>query len=208
MSLTGYQPLSNLAEAVRFDGDSQFSFIDKYSKLIDIKFDKCFYFGDAGLSEFNIDNKIITCYDWVAFNRGGKHKIDYIETKEDFVKEIWFYPSDRIDGKTKVKDACAVSYLLKEQVEDFDYSETMARFKLVHEMESRGMKGRFNGYGPNGKPKYYKFRTSCIGRRVGSTPKANQIQAENIEIPEISEEALLEILPTCSEKYTKILKYL
>ena len=208
MSLTGQQPLSNLAHGIRFDGATELTFVDKYSKLVDVKFDKCYYFGDAGLPEFNIDSDGIVCYDWIAFNRGGKHSIDYIETTDNFVKEIWFYSSDRIDGKTEVKDACVVSYLLKKHIEDFNYSETMARFKLVHEMEERGMKGRFNGHGPNGKPKYYKFRTSCISRRVGRTPKANRLQEGNIETPEVSEKALLEILPVCSEKYTKILRYL
>jgi len=208
LSLTGQQPLSNLAEGVRFDGEDLLTFTDAYSRLIDIKFDKCFYFGDKNFTEFNIDSDDVICYDWVAFNRGGKHAIDYIETDDDFVKEIWFYSSDRIDGKTEVKDACAVSYLSKEQITDFDYSETMARFKLVHEMESRGMKGKFNGYGPNGRPKHYKFRTSCIFRRVVFTPQTAQIQAENIETPKVFEKALLEVLPLCSEKYAKILRYL
>lgn len=208
LSLTGQQPLSNLAESVRFDGEDQLTFADAYSRLIDVKFDKCFYFGDERFTDFNVDSDDVICYDWIAFNRGGKHAIDYIETDDDFVKEIWFYSSDRIDGKTEVKDACAVSYLSKEQITDFDYSETMARFKLVHEMESRGMKGKFNGYGPNGRPKHYKFRTSCIFRRVVFTPQTAQIQAENIETPKVFEKALLEVLPLCSEKYAKILRYL
>ena len=209
MSLNGQMPLSNLCTSIRFDGES-FIFSDEYARLIDVEFNKCYYFGDDACVDFvsDVDTSNFICYDWVAFNRGGKHEIDYIKTNDDFVSEIWFYSSDRIDGKTEVKDACAVSYLLKEQLADFNYSETMARFKLVHEMESRGMKGRFNGYGPNGKPKYYKFRTSCISRRVGRTPKANRLQEGNIETPEVSEKVLLEILPICSEKYTKILKYL
>ena len=209
MSLNGQTPLSNLCVSIRFDGEN-FIFSDEYAKLIDVEFNKCYYFGDAGCVDFvsDVDTSNFICYDWVAFNRGGKHEIDYIKTNDDFVSEIWFYSSDRIDGKTEVKDACAVSYLLKEQITDFNYSETMARFKLVHEMESRGMKGKFNGYGPNGKPKHYRFRTSCIGRRVGCAPQKNQFEAQKIATPEISQKDLLEVLPRSSEKYSKILKYL
>jgi hypothetical protein len=66
--------------------------------------------------------------------------------------------------------------LTEQQLLDFDYSETMARFKVVHEMESRGMKGQFaGGYTTAGNPKHYKFRTTSIGRkthkqRTESTP--------------------------------------
>ena len=208
LSLTGQQPLSNLAKGVRFDGEDQLTFADAYSRLIDIKFNKCFYFGDESFTEFNVDSGDIICYDWVAFNRGGKHAIDYIETDDDFVKEIWFYSSDRIDGKTEVKDACAVSYLSKEQVANFDYSETMARFKVVSEMEARGMKGKFNGFGPNGKPKHYKFRTSYIARRMAPANRKIRSTFDKIEIKECCEDSLLEGLPTSAEKYTKILKYL
>jgi hypothetical protein len=209
MSLNGQVPLSNLCASIRFDGE-RFVFSDEYAKLIDVQFNKCHYFGDKGCVDFSfdVDNNDFICYDWVAFNRGGKHKIDFIETEDQFVKSIWFYPSDRIDGNTLVKDACAVSYLNKEQVSDFDFSETMARFKVVHEMEKRGMKGVFNGYGPNGRPKHYKFRTSYITRRMEQSTQTNKIETETICSPEISEKDLLEVLPTCSKKYSKILKYL
>ena len=32
-------------------------------------------------------------------------------------------------------------------------------------MEKRGMKGLLSSYGPNGKPKHYKFKTSTIARQ-------------------------------------------
>ena len=42
-----------------------------------------------------------------------------INTEDDFVKEIWYYSSDRIDGRTKVKDACAVSHLSEEDFANY-----------------------------------------------------------------------------------------
>ena len=219
LSIHGHAPLSNTCESLRYDGENTITFSDAYAKLIDIEFDECYYFGDdntSNLPKIEIDSTKIICYDWIAFNRGGKHNIDHIETDDDFVKEIWFYSSDRIDGKTPVKDACVVSLLTPEELEDFDFSETMARFKAVSEMETRGMKGKFNGLGPNGKPKHYKFRTTCITRGLGHstaalgapTTKAKVVAPEGVRDLILDPRQLLQCLPRSTSPYKKILDYL
>jgi len=211
LGLQGQSPLSNLAHSVRYDGEGQLTFSDKYAKLIDIKFDECVYFGDDACDQIlkiNLDHDKYVCYDWIAFNRGGKHQVDYMKTEDDFVREIWFYSSDRIDGNTLVKDACAVSHLTQQELNDFNYSETMARFKVVNEMEERGMKGKFNGYGPNGKPKHYKFRTSCIRRRVDRSPKEIELESPYFRTANRSQADMLESLEAASKNYAQILKYL
>ena len=150
--------------------------------------------------KINLDCDTYVCYDWIAFNRGGKHQVDYMKTQDDFVREIWFYSSDRIDGNTLVKDACAVSHLTQQELDDFDYSETMARFKVVNEMESRGMKGKFNGYGPNGKPKHYKFRTSCIRRRVDRAFKEIELESPHFRTADKSQADMLKSLEAASHR--------
>ena len=142
LSLRGNVPLSTLCHHLRRSSNS-FVCSNEYSKIAEIAFKECYYFGDnncTGIRTKELANESYLCYDWIAFNRGGKHDIDLIETGDDFVSQIWFYSSDRIDGKTKVKDACLVSRLNEESLTNFDYSETMARFKAVSEMEKRGMK--------------------------------------------------------------------
>jgi len=219
LSIHGHAPLSDRCKSLRYGGENTITFSDAYAKLIDVEFDECYYFGDdnaSGLPKIELDNTKTICYDWIAFNRGGKHDIDHIETGDDFVKEIWFYSSDRIDGKTPVKDACVVSLLTPEELEDFDFSETMARFKAVSEMEIRGMKGKFNGLGPNGKPKHYKFRTTCITRGLGhstaplgeSTTKAKVIVPEGARDIILDPRQLLQCLPRSTSPYKKILDYL
>ena len=167
LSISGKVPLSNLCRSFRAEDNSLICY-NEYSKIAEIKFNNCFYFGDSNVHNLynkkELDNINYICYDWIAFNKGGKHDIDFIETSDNFVKRIWFYSSDRIDGNTPVKDACVLSLLTADQTQDFNFSETMAKFKLNSEMESRGMKGQFNGYGPNGNPKYYKFKTTHIKR--------------------------------------------
>ena len=186
LSLDSKIPLSSLANSAREDGDGQITFFNDYSKIAKIKFNTCYYFGDKGtrglVKEKTLASKKYICYDWIAFNRGGKHDTDYIKTDDDLVKE--------------------------EQLRDFNYSETMARFKLVHEMESRGMKGKFNGYGTNGKPKHYKFRTTSTYREKSERGNEYEPQSAYVESPTHCEESLLQGLQEASLDYGRFLKYL
>ena len=169
LSMGGKAPLSGLCRSMRYDGKT-LVFTDEYSRIGEISFDECYYFGDDNCRNVvrqTSEPKRYLCHDWIAFNIGGKHKYDYIETSDDFVNKILFYISTRRRGNFNIKDACAVSLLSKEQITDFDYSETMARFKTVHEMESRGMKGRVSDRDADGNPiKYKKFKTSYMKREI------------------------------------------
>ena len=209
LSTSGRVPLSNLCRSIRAD-DNSISCYNEYSKIAEIKFNQCYYFGDnnvQGLFEQKVlDNYEYMCYDWIAFNKGGKHDIDFIETGDDFVKRIWFYSSDRIDGNTPVKDACVLSVLNENQVRDFDYSETMAKFKLISEMESRGMRGQFNGYGPNGNPKYYKFKTTHMRREKHATEKITSFKTSGFKTKEIDENELYKNLQSFHLDYDRFLR--
>ena len=52
---------------------------NEYSKIAEIEFGTCHYFGDHFAHDFVTEKRLAeeeyVCYDWVAFNRGGKHKI-------------------------------------------------------------------------------------------------------------------------------------
>jgi hypothetical protein len=210
LSLEGLAPLSNLCCNIRYD-DNTVVCSNEYSKIMEFHFDNCFYFGDLGSTGFvekTLDEATYICYDYIAFNRGGKHEIDHIHTGDDFVSEIWFYGSDRIDGNTPVRDACAVSKLTGPQLLDFDYSETMARFKVVHEMETRGMKGAFaHEYTTAGNPKYYKFRTTSINRKKHKRDIPGDPTSSNISLPALGEETLCEALPKGCLGYDRFLRH-
>jgi len=211
MSLGGNVPLSNLCHSIRY-ADETIVCSNEYSKIAEIKFNQCFYFDDAAAKGFtkekSLADKKYMCYDYIAFHRGGKHDIDYLATKDDFVSEIWFYSSDRIDGNTPVKDACAISILTEEELADFNFSETMARFKTISDMEKRGMKGVFNGYSSSGRPKYYKFKTSIIERHKECLQEDTCIDANNLHRPPDIESALIEGLKGASSQYDQFLKTL
>lgn len=212
LSLDGKAPLSGLCHSMRYNGDSLVC-SNEYSKIFELRFGECVYFSDAntaGLAtQKSLDEHTYLCYDYIAFNKGGKHEVDYIFTDDDFVSEIWFFSSDRIDGNTPVRDACAVSTLTETQLLDFNYSETMARFKTVYEMESRGMKGQFaGGYTTAGNPKYYKFRTTSIGRQTRKQGAEVEPAESGVTIAKESTQNLLELLPDASVAYDRFLKHL
>ena len=211
LNLDGKVPLANLCASMRFDGEHLIC-SNEYSKIGTLNFSNCFYFGDDNISglvkEKELANPTYTCYDWIAFNSGGKHEIDYMWVGDDFVKEIWFYSSDRMCGNSPVKDACVVSTLTQDQLLEFDYSETMARFKMISEMEMRGMKGRQNGYSTNGNPKHYKFRTTPIRRTKRRDPVEIVSADDRVSLPRVSQKSLLADLAESCTTYDRFLRYL
>jgi len=211
LNLDGKVPLANLCTSMRYDGEHLIC-SNEYSKIGTLNFSNCFYFGDDNISglvkEKELANPVYTCYDWIAFNSGGKHEIDYMWVGDDFVKEIWFYSSDRMCGNSPVKDACVVSTLTQDQLLEFDYSETMARFKMISEMEMRGMKGRQNGYSTNGNPKHYKFRTTPIRRTKRRDPVEIISTDDRVSLPRVSQKSLLADLTQSCATYDRFLRYL
>ena len=211
MSVNGQVPLSNLANSLRHTGNT-IKCANEYDKIAEIFFNECIYFGDASATGFvhrkALDKRKYVCYDNIAFHIGGKHELDYIHTKDDFVREVWFYSSDRIDGNTLVKDAVVVSHLNSDQLLDFEYSETMSRFKLVYEMEQRGLKGKLgHGLTTAGNKKYYKHKTSSISRDLREKPFKQEPQDNNITLPEVNEERMLECIPSTCLEYDRLLKH-
>jgi len=207
LSLNGAAPLANFCTSMRWDG-SLLSCSSEYNRVLNISFNMCYFFGDKGCQKLvdykKVENNFLV-YDWIAFNSGGKHDVDFMQTEDTFVSKIWFYPSDRIDGNTVIKDACAVSLLNEEQILNFDYSETMARFKTVFEMESRGMKGLLASYGPNGNPKHYKFKTSTIVRQKSIAESPQWIETDKIRKPPADLQSMLSGLRAGAEPYRRII---
>ena len=211
LSLNGLIPLSNLCHAIRYDRN-RILCSNEYSKICEIEFNTCHYFGDNNakgfISEKKLDDDSYICYDYIAFNSGGKHEIDFIDTNDNFVSKVWFYGSDRIDGNTPIRDACAVSKLTESQLLDFDYSETMARFKVLKIMKDNGMRGKLSGYTKKGTPRHYDFRTTSIRRETSRIRGKLTPTSTNIQIKTNSEESMLGLLQNADNSCSTILEAL
>ena len=137
-------------------GDKRVNIFDKEIKLLldaqthkQITYDTCYLF-DTDHTSFEAElhhrgPQMFTVYDWVDVRSGTKHKFDVLETGDNFLTKAYFYQSPRVDGSSDRKDAVCVSTLTEEQIKDFNYSDTMIKFKLEHLMSSAGIVGTVSG---------------------------------------------------------------
>ena len=210
LGLKGLTPFADLCNSLRLD-DNTLTGHSEYAKLRTIEFGVCHYFDEhATYNLLRSENtqKIYQVYDRLAFMRGGKHHLDLIENDDLFCNKIWFYPTPRVDGKSPFKDACVLSVLSDDQIDDFDFSETIVRLTTTQKMKDLGLRGPRNGYQYDGSIRYRSFKVEAINRsKFLSTPPL-WLETDTIKVPKVSEEELLLQLPEIADKNKRILGYL
>lgn len=115
--------------------------------------------------DFRIDETdeeyIFKVIDYINVRSCGSHDLREIKTEDNFVKEIYFYPSKRANSSKNfslythtyekvVKDAMVVSYLTRKQIESEDYSPIYSRLRLKEIMKEAGIQGKKRGTRANG----------------------------------------------------------
>ena len=175
LSLNGQAPFSDKCVSITIEEDNTLKVITSGSRLARIKFENLIIFDDYNITGLpfkkgttNEKNKVL---DWFHVRSGMEHNYDVIETGDDFIGTIIFYPSNRF-GNQKTdrvrKDLVAISYLEDDQLSDFDFSDTMARFKITKIMKDHGIRGARNGKDPNNpdKYKYYSVKIESADREM------------------------------------------
>lgn len=172
LSLAGLVPLADKVFSIRIEEDNLLKITTNNSRMAKIKFNKLRIFDTENISGFSSleENGTYKVVDWVNVRSGMKHNYDYLETGDEFIKEIYFYPSERVGGgeNDERKDLVAVSYLSKKQIDNFEYSDTYAKFKILSLMREAGIKGARNGKrhdDPN-KYAYYSVKIEPSHREV------------------------------------------
>ena len=175
LSLGGQVPFSDNVGGIRIDADDVLTVTTRNrSRIVKIKYNKLWVFEDEDVSGLPPIRELCTehkVHDWFNIRKGMKQTESLLLTPtEDFVREIVFYPSERIDGDhPDRKDLCAISYLQEDEIEKFEYSSTMARFKAMDIMKHAGIKGPSNGYSSPGKLKHYKIKIEFDRREIQRT---------------------------------------
>jgi len=149
LSVAGLTSTADKAFSIRIEDDNLIKVTTHDSRVIRFKFNNLRIFDTeniAGFDSFKNSEKY-KVVDWVHVRSGMKHEHDYLETDDDFVKEVYFYPSYRMGSgeNDDRKDLVAVSYLTKKQLDDFEYSDTYVKFKVLNLMKEAGIKGPRNG---------------------------------------------------------------
>ncbi len=183
LSLSGHIPLSNKVSTIRIEDDNMLKITTKKFRVIRVKFKKLRIFDSKSIDGLSIPEKQIFNFkviDWVDVKSGMKHDYDYFETDNDFVKEVYFYPSTRFAGSKDRKDLVSVSYLKKYQLENFENSDTYVKFKILKLMKAAGIRGARNGRDFNN-PNKYKYYAVKIDPKKREVEKIERDFYENTE---------------------------
>lgn len=170
LSLSGKVIYGDTTRSVRIEENTLYVSLDRV-KNKKVEFGSLVVFSDEnviGLDSFKkkvIKKSIV--YDWVNIKSGGTHEYDIFLFDDDFVRDVYFYPSKR-NRNTKQKDLVAVSYLTDEELIDFSYSDTYVKFKLLQDFKDLGIRGARNGRDPRNpeKYKYYAVKLEPANRVV------------------------------------------
>ena len=172
LSLSGNILFSDKIDNIRID-ENDVGVFTKRARKYTIEYKKVYVFDDFNLygipDELSLkQDTILEIRDWFDVKSGMKHEHSFLISDSKFVNKIIFYQSDRIDGNHDLKDAVAISYLTKEQLDDFEYSDVSARFKAKHIMKQSGIKGTRNGRDTKNKSlyKYYAIRLENREREI------------------------------------------
>ena len=174
LSLGGLLPMSDKVESISIQ-ENMLKAITKNSRLGRFEFEKLIIFSDVdirGLPGIK-EQKIGKCrvIDWFHVRSGMQHDHDLLQTEDEFIKKVIFYPSDRFGNQASKrirKDLVALSHLDEDQLGVFEYSDTMAKFKIIQMMKDIGIKGARNGkdmYNPN-IYRYYSPKIEAVEREV------------------------------------------
>ena len=189
-SVTGGIPFADKATAIRINREDKNVTVSSRGASTTLEYDKLRVLGDKnlhGVSDLQTavtshENKKYKVFDWFDVRSGCRHKFDYISTKDDFVREMYFYPSNRMDGNHDLKDLVVISYLDRQQLDSVEYSDTYARLKAKSIMKDNGIRGTRNGRDTKNpeKFKYYALRLESASREIYETEKNLYRDTKNI----------------------------
>lgn len=174
LSLSGQLPMSDKVSSLNIR-ENTLKAPTNSSRLGRFNFERLIIFDDTGLSGLPpIERQVIgknRVFDWFDVRSGMEHEHNFLKTTDDFIRNIFFYPSERfgLQKSNRIrKDLVAVSYLDSDELVSFDYSDTMARFKIIQMMKDTGIRGARNGrdmYNPN-IYRYYSPKIESVEREV------------------------------------------
>ena len=197
MSLSGKIPMSDKTASIRIE-PNKVKVTTRNFRMSAFKFNKLRIFDDENIVGLGIpkeENNQYRVADWIDVQSGMVHERDYLETGDKFVKDIYFYPSKRMDDTSKRKDLVAVSHIDREQLQSFEFSDTYVRFKTLSLMKQAGLKGARNGRDQKNpdKYKYYALKIQPRLREIRKVKPNIYESTDNITFDCRSEEEIYKV---------------
>lgn len=136
----GLVPFSDKILRIRVSETDKTIKVYAHQGAYSINFSNMYLFDDENVEGASLNREVVNykVVDWFDC-KGVLMRQQELHGDDSFIKKIGFYLSRRIDGNKKYADIFCESWLLKEQLESFDYSETMARFKTEKLLRDHGI---------------------------------------------------------------------
>jgi len=174
MALAGLLPMGNKTESMRSEGDILKAFTDgpvygTFRSKDLIVFDDADLVGWGGILGKKKERRVL---DWINDRKSSPHDVAHIAGSNNFVKDIYFYPSERMDGNPKKKkDILEISYLTEKHLSSAEYTDAYVKFKVLDMMKEAGIQGIKNGIDARtGKSKRLSIRIETAEREVSTIP--------------------------------------
>lgn len=178
LSMRGSLPFADKVDSIRLHAENKLSVMTTGNKKYEIDFDHLRIFDSRHVEGLEFcdslpqrhDKKLVL--DWFNVRSGCVHRFDILHYPGDFVREVHFYPSDRIAGNHDKKDLVSFSYLTEEEYRSAEYSSVLTKYKILNWMKDTGIRGQSNGRDPNDptKKKHYAIRIEHARRQVIDVP--------------------------------------
>jgi len=173
LAVSGRLPVSDKAKSIRVDAETKSLVVIIGGSAVKYGYQKLRIFNSDVIQGLNLaeppESETVRVFDWFNVRTGCCHEYDHLRSDDDLVSEIYFYPSPRAGTKNhNIKDLVAVSFLSADQLNDVEYSDVAARFKILNMMKTAGIRGARNGRDQK-KPeryKYYAVRIEATERQV------------------------------------------
>jgi hypothetical protein len=183
LSLFGNIIVPSELSSIRISESQLKAFTDN-ARMVKIKYKNIFIFDYHNVygvktRQQNKSSDLIEVRDWFSVKSGKKHQYDYIDSDDNFVNKIIFYPTKQVNVTNEYKDAVSISYLKSSQLDDYEYSDVSSRFKTLHMMKESGIRGARNGKDQRDKTKYkyYSVKIEFDNRDIiYPTPKQISLQ--------------------------------
>ena len=105
------------------------------------RYEKIHLYDDENVEGASLERELLyyRVVDW--FDCQGLYDLgfDEIATDDKFVNIIKLFKTRRMDGNQKYLDLLCESFLTDSQLKIFDYSDTMARFKVIDLLKKKGI---------------------------------------------------------------------
>ena len=137
----GLAPFVDKASSIRITPEEKLIKIITHKSAFTVQYEELHLFDTENVSGVSLKREVVhyRVIDW--FDCKGLYDLNFneITTEDQFVNKIKLFKTLRIDGDQKYLDLLCESFLTEDQLKNFDYSDTMARFKVADLLKKHGI---------------------------------------------------------------------